>query len=84
MHPQKYQISVDHQKLGTRKKLLKSPKIMQNYLKNALKKLTKYLVFTHPKMAFYFWTKPFGACKITEKRQKKKTNEMNAKQPKKA
>jgi uncharacterized glyoxalase superfamily protein PhnB len=57
---------------------------MQNYLKNALKKLTKYLVFTHPKMAFYFWTKPFGACKITEKRQKKKTNEMNAKQPKKA
>jgi hypothetical protein len=31
------------------------------------KKLTKRLVFTHPKMAFYFWTKPFGACKKKEK-----------------
>jgi hypothetical protein len=29
------------------------------------KKLTKCLVFKHPKMAFYFWTKPFGACKKT-------------------
>jgi hypothetical protein len=25
------------------------------------KKLTKYLAFKHPKMAFYLWTKPFGA-----------------------
>jgi hypothetical protein len=28
------------------------------------KKLTKYLVFTHPKMAFYFWTRTFGVLKI--------------------
>jgi hypothetical protein len=38
---------------------------MQNYLKiqEHPKKLTKYLVFKHLKMAFYFWIKPIVACK---------------------
>jgi hypothetical protein len=27
------------------------------------KKLTKCLVFKHPKMAFYFWTRAFGVLK---------------------
>jgi hypothetical protein len=36
---------------------------MQNYLKSALKKLQNTYVFKHPKMAFYFWTKPFGTWK---------------------
>jgi hypothetical protein len=27
------------------------------------KKLTKCLVFEHPKMAFYFWTRTFGVLK---------------------
>jgi hypothetical protein len=51
-------------KIGHTKKPLKSHKIMENYLKERPKKLTKYLVFTHPKMAFYFWTRTFGVLKI--------------------
>jgi hypothetical protein len=49
-------------KIGHKKKSFKSQnnaKLPQERPKN----LTKYLVFKHPKMAFYFWTKPFGACK---------------------
>jgi hypothetical protein len=41
-------------------------KISQNNAKlpqERPKNLTKYLVFEQPKMTFYFWTKPFGACK---------------------
>jgi hypothetical protein len=97
MHPKSTQISVDHQKLGTRKKPLK---ITQNHAKLShehSKKLTTYRVLDTPKwlfisgpdqlahakkkkkapkktlqiplfsdipkMAFYFWTKPIGACK---------------------
>jgi hypothetical protein len=51
-------------KIGHTKKPLR---ITQNHLKSTLKKLTKYLVFKDSKMAFYFWTKPFGACKKKEK-----------------
>jgi hypothetical protein len=40
---------------------------MQNYFKSTLENLTKYLAFKHPKMASYFWTKPFRACKKKEK-----------------
>jgi hypothetical protein len=36
---------------------------MQNYLKSALKNLQNTYVFKHPKIAFYFWTKPFGTWK---------------------
>jgi hypothetical protein len=49
---------------------------MQNYFKNAPKKLTKYLVFTPPKMAFYFWTKTFGACKKKEKEKQHQIKEV--------
>jgi hypothetical protein len=38
MHLKSTQISVDHQKLDTRKNRWESPKIMENYLKSTLKK----------------------------------------------
>jgi hypothetical protein len=38
--------------------------MMQNYLKKSLKNIRK-----HPKMDFYFWTKPIGACKKWKKSQ---------------
>jgi hypothetical protein len=54
-------------KIGHTKKPLG---VTQNYAKlfqEHSKKLTKYLVFKHSKVAFYFWTKPFGTCKKKEK-----------------
>jgi hypothetical protein len=31
-----------------------------------------YLVFKHSKRAFYFWAKPFGACKKRKKQDQMK------------
>jgi hypothetical protein len=62
MHPKSTEISIDHKNWAQGKTV----KISQNNAKlpqERPKRLTKYLVFTHPKTVFYFWTKPFGACK---------------------
>jgi hypothetical protein len=47
---------------------------MQNYFKSTLENLTKYLAFKHPKMASYFWTKPFRACKKRKNKTKSRWN----------
>jgi hypothetical protein len=67
MHPKSTQISVDHQKLGTRKKYFIL--FIENYSKpsrvtlKATKNFTQYLVFKHRNMVFNFRIKPIDACK---------------------
>jgi hypothetical protein len=74
MHPKSTQISVDHQKLGTRKNYFilyienysKPSRVTLSNLTNlpkATKNFTKYLVFKHRNMVFNFWIKPIDACK---------------------
>jgi hypothetical protein len=51
-------------KIGHTKKTVKISQNNAKLLQERPKKLTKYLVFTHPKTAFYFWTRTFGVLKI--------------------
>jgi hypothetical protein len=54
-------------KIGHMKKPLKITQNHANLSHEHSKKLTTYRVFRHSKMAFYFWTRPIGACKKKRK-----------------
>ena len=58
--PQKYPNMCTPPKIEHTKKTVKISQNNAKLYQERPKKLTKYLVFTHPKMAFYFWTRAFG------------------------